>query len=205
MGDDAAPCLLAADAAAAATALYADAFKRDSALYIGSSVTLTKPLIVGNYLPVYIAAGVTLTLRAQPYLPRPSFASVFQGPGRVAFAGGVNFETQVGRAEGFLSMGVLSSMPTPSCPSLCSRLCPRRPHPRPPPPRHPALAAGVVALRRRHGRAAAGSGLVFRGAVPAHHPGRARHEQTGHAGGQRRGVGDAGDAAQGRQRLGRGL
>lgn len=100
MGDDAAPCLKRADAAAAATALYADAFQRDSALYIGSDVTLTKSLIVGNFLPVYIAQGATLTLRAQPYLPRPSFASVFQGPGRVAFAGGANFEIQVGREGG---------------------------------------------------------------------------------------------------------
>jgi hypothetical protein len=51
-------------------------------LNILSSIVLTKPLVIGTFIRINIAAGVTLSLAAQPALPR---REVFTGPGAVRF------------------------------------------------------------------------------------------------------------------------
>lgn len=70
-----------------AGAIYIDRWVRSGRrttqyLNIRSSLVLTKPLVIGTFIRIDIAAGVTLSLAAQPALPR---REVFTGPGAVRF------------------------------------------------------------------------------------------------------------------------
>ncbi|KAL4451467.1 hypothetical protein ABPG75_007129 [Micractinium tetrahymenae] len=93
---DSGPDLLRADAAPNSTFLFLDRYEAASTragatqraqdtVLIQSDTLLTKPLVLGIGATVEVAAGATLTLAAQPVLPRQR---VFYGSGSVRFQAG---------------------------------------------------------------------------------------------------------------------
>lgn len=99
---DSGPDLRNATAARASTLIFLDRYEAPSSrgggtqraedtVLIRSDTLLTKPLVLGAGVTIQVAAGATLTLAAQPVLPRQQ---VFSGPGSVRFqasAGGPEF------------------------------------------------------------------------------------------------------------------
>ncbi|KAL4441067.1 hypothetical protein ABPG77_010498 [Micractinium sp. CCAP 211/92] len=90
---DSGPDLLRANAARDSTFIYLDCYEAASTrssttqraadtVLIQSDTLLTKPLVLGLGVTIQVAAGATLTLAAQPVLPRQQ---VFSGPGSVRF------------------------------------------------------------------------------------------------------------------------
>lgn len=72
------------DASSKTTYIYADKFKANGRLTIGTSLTLNKPLVTGRFMSITVNAGKTLTLRSQPRFPR---GRVLGGDGNVVFSG----------------------------------------------------------------------------------------------------------------------
>ena len=87
-----------------------------SQLTIGSNMTLHKPLITGLGLTIYVAAGATLTLAAQPLLPRAQVRWTLHGSsnsssGNISGSGGGSGSQQ----QASLQITGLQLRPTYAC------------------------------------------------------------------------------------------